>query len=180
MVASIREFGFAIPILARSTGEVIDGHLRLKGVVADKLAELPVILCDGRTEAQVKAFRLTVNRSVTWAAWDPDALKLADTGHRGVGNLLRDGPPAKPVAGSQLAAMAALLSVVLVGDADMRRRESALSFIFNAAHHLRKGSFFVQKTGSTTENLRRRLGTEEIKSICHRARKIRSKVSSTK
>src|SRR5580658_8022297 len=31
MVASITEFGFAVPVLARSTGEVVDGHLRLKG-----------------------------------------------------------------------------------------------------------------------------------------------------
>jgi hypothetical protein len=30
MCGSIREFGFKIPILARSDGEVIDGHLRLK------------------------------------------------------------------------------------------------------------------------------------------------------
>ena len=74
--ASIKQFGFAVPILARSTGEVIDGHLRLKGAVAEKLAELPVILCDGWTDAQVKAFRLMVNRSVTWADWDLDALAL--------------------------------------------------------------------------------------------------------
>ena len=74
--ASIREFGFAVPILARSTGAIIDGHLRLKGAVLEKLAELPVILCDGWSEAQVKAFRLMVNRSVTWAEWDLDALAL--------------------------------------------------------------------------------------------------------
>src|SRR5260370_36330554 len=30
MVASIREFGFKIPVLARSNGEVVDGHMRLK------------------------------------------------------------------------------------------------------------------------------------------------------
>jgi len=30
MAASIREFGFRAPVLARSSGEVIDGHLRLK------------------------------------------------------------------------------------------------------------------------------------------------------
>ena len=30
MAASINEFGFKIPILARSNGEVVDGHLRLK------------------------------------------------------------------------------------------------------------------------------------------------------
>ena len=30
MEAAFREFGFKIPILVRSNGEVIDGHLRLK------------------------------------------------------------------------------------------------------------------------------------------------------
>ena len=30
MCSSIREFGFKIAILARSDGEVVDGHLRLK------------------------------------------------------------------------------------------------------------------------------------------------------
>jgi len=74
--ASIREFGFAVPILAKSNGEVIDGDLRLKGALAEKMRELPVIPCDGWTDAQVKAFRLLVNRSVTWAEWDEDKLAL--------------------------------------------------------------------------------------------------------
>ena len=30
MCAAIREFGFRIPVVARSDGTVIDGHLRLK------------------------------------------------------------------------------------------------------------------------------------------------------
>jgi ParB-like chromosome segregation protein Spo0J len=30
MAASIQEFGFKIPCLVRSSGEVVDGHLRLK------------------------------------------------------------------------------------------------------------------------------------------------------
>jgi ParB-like chromosome segregation protein Spo0J len=30
MCSSIREFGFKIPCLVRSDGEVVDGHLRLK------------------------------------------------------------------------------------------------------------------------------------------------------
>ncbi len=80
--ASIREFGFKIPVLARSDGEVVDGHLRLKA--ARKLGSwpggdtsaIPVILCDEWTPAQVKAFRLMVNRSVTWADWDEDLLSL--------------------------------------------------------------------------------------------------------
>jgi ParB-like chromosome segregation protein Spo0J len=65
MAESIREFGFKIPVLARSSGDVVDGHLRLKAAEKLGLTEIPVILCDDWSEAQVKAFRLLVNRSVT-------------------------------------------------------------------------------------------------------------------
>src|SRR6058998_3513683 len=76
MCASIREFGFKIPCLVRSDGEVVDGHLRLKAARKLGITEIPVILCDEWTPAQVKAFRLMVNRSVTWADWDEDLLTL--------------------------------------------------------------------------------------------------------
>ena len=76
MYASIREFGFKIPCLVRSDGEVVDGHLRLKAARKLGITEIPVILCDEWTPAQVKAFRLMVNRSVTWAEWDEGALAL--------------------------------------------------------------------------------------------------------
>jgi ParB-like chromosome segregation protein Spo0J len=76
MCGSIREFGFKIPILARSDGEVVDGHLRLKAAKKLRMTELPVILCDDRSAAQVKAFRLMVNRSVTWADFDEELLAL--------------------------------------------------------------------------------------------------------
>ena len=58
MCGSIREFGFKIPCLVRSDGEVIDGHLRLKAARKLGITEIPVILCDEWTPAQVKAFRL--------------------------------------------------------------------------------------------------------------------------
>ncbi len=76
MCSSIREFGFKIPVLARSDGEVVDGHLRLKAARKLGITEVPVILCDEWTPAQVKAFRLMVNRSVTWADWDEELLAL--------------------------------------------------------------------------------------------------------
>src|ERR1035437_8795469 len=80
MCASISEYGFKIPVLARSDGEVVDGHLRLKAARQLGLEEVPVMLCDEWTPAQVKAFRLMVNRSVTWADWDTELLaeELAD------------------------------------------------------------------------------------------------------
>jgi hypothetical protein len=82
MCNSIGEFGFKIPVLARSDGDVIDGHLRLKA--ARKLgswpsgdtSRIPVILCDDWSEAQVRAFRLLVNQSANWADWDEELLSL--------------------------------------------------------------------------------------------------------
>src|SRR5258708_7930951 len=76
MCASIREFGFKIPVLARSDGEVVDGHLRLKAARKLGITEVSVILCDEWTPAQVKAFRIMVNRSVTWADWDEELLAI--------------------------------------------------------------------------------------------------------
>ena len=92
MAAAIREFGFRIPIVVRSDGTVVDGHLRLKAARQLGLAEVPVVLADELSEAQVKAFRLLANRSATWAAWDEDLLTLEleelqamayDVGHTG-------------------------------------------------------------------------------------------------
>jgi hypothetical protein len=76
MCASIEEFDFKIPCLVRSDGKVVDGHLRLKAAKKLGIAEVPVILCDEWTSAQVKAFRIMVNRSVTWEDWDDELLAL--------------------------------------------------------------------------------------------------------
>ena len=76
MAASIREFGFRIPIVAKSSGEVVDGHLRLKAARKLGLSEAPVALADNLSPAQVKAFRLLANRSANWAEWDPELLKI--------------------------------------------------------------------------------------------------------
>src|SRR5215831_17515317 len=74
MCDSIREFGFRVPVLATSLGDIIDGHLRWKAAQRMKLDSIPVILCDDWSEAQIRAFRLLVNRSVAWAEWDLDRL----------------------------------------------------------------------------------------------------------
>lgn len=76
MVACIKEFGFRIPIVAKSDGTVVDGHLRLKAGRKLGLKEVPVVLADDLTETQIKAFRLVANQSANWAEWDEDLLKL--------------------------------------------------------------------------------------------------------
>ena len=76
MASAIRDFGFRIPIIAKSTGEICDGHLRYKAALRLGLEKVPVILADDLTETQIKAFRILANRSATWADWDEDLLRL--------------------------------------------------------------------------------------------------------
>ena len=76
MVDCIKEYGFRIPIVAKSDGSVVDGHLRLKAARKLGLKEVPVVLADDLTEAQIKAFRLVANQSANWAEWDKDLLRL--------------------------------------------------------------------------------------------------------
>lgn len=76
MAAVISEFGFRLPVVAKSTGELVDGHLRLKAARQLGLTTVPVVLADTLTDAQIKAFRLLANRSATWADWDEDLLRL--------------------------------------------------------------------------------------------------------
>jgi DNA modification methylase len=76
MVGAIKEFGFRIPIVAKSDGTVVDGHLRLKAAHRLGLADVPVALADDLSDAQIRAFRLLANRSAAWAAWDDELLAL--------------------------------------------------------------------------------------------------------
>ena len=70
MAQAIAEFGFRIPIVARSDGLVVDGHLRLKAARLLGLDTVPVVLADELSETQIKAFRLLANQSANWAEWD--------------------------------------------------------------------------------------------------------------
>ena len=76
IAAAIREFGFRVPLLAKSDGTLVDGHLRLKAAQKLELKEVPVLLADDMTDIQIKAFRLSVNRMAELAEWDNELLKL--------------------------------------------------------------------------------------------------------
>lgn len=76
LVSMIREFGFRVPILARSNGLVVDGHLRLKAARKLGMSRVPVVCADDLTDIQVKAFRLAVNRMAELADWDSELLAL--------------------------------------------------------------------------------------------------------
>lgn len=74
MCASLKEFGFRVPIIATSSGEIVDGHLRYKAAIVMQMETVPVTLADELTPDQIKAFRLTANHSATWAEWNHDML----------------------------------------------------------------------------------------------------------
>ena len=76
MCGAIQEFGFRMPVVAKSDGQIVDGHLRVKAAKKLGMKELPVVLADELTEAQIKAFRLLANKSVEWAEWDDNLLAL--------------------------------------------------------------------------------------------------------
>ena len=76
MASLIKEFGFKVPVVARSDGSVVDGHLRLMAARHLGMETVPVVLADEWTEAQVKAFRIAVNKSAELAEWDTAMLAL--------------------------------------------------------------------------------------------------------
>ncbi len=76
IAAAIHEFGFRVPMLAKSDGLVVDGHLRLKAARKLGLESVPVMLADDMTDVQIKAFRISVNKMAELADWDDELLAL--------------------------------------------------------------------------------------------------------
>ena len=74
--ASIAAFGFTNPILTDPEARLIAGHGRLIAARELGMAEVPVIVIAGLSEAQKKALRLADNKIALGAGWDFDVLKL--------------------------------------------------------------------------------------------------------
>lgn len=89
VAASIREFGFKVPIITDKDGVIIAGHTRLKAAEKLGLETVPVIVASDLTEEQAKALRLADNKTAELAEWDPDLLlkELSEMGggHRHAG-----------------------------------------------------------------------------------------------
>lgn len=67
---SIREFGFQSPIIVDSNNVIVCGHTRAKAAQKLGLTEVPVVVADGLTDEQVKAYRLADNKTNEFAEWD--------------------------------------------------------------------------------------------------------------
>ena len=76
VAASIKEFGFKVPIVVDSENVIINGHTRLKAAHKLGLKQVPCIVADDLTPEQVKAFRLADNKTSELAEWDIDELDI--------------------------------------------------------------------------------------------------------
>lgn len=75
VAASIKEFGFQQPIVVDANGIIIVGHTRLKAAKKLGLKEVPVVVADGLTPEQVKAYRLADNKTGELAEWEIGSLE---------------------------------------------------------------------------------------------------------
>lgn len=76
IAASIREWGWTVPILVDETGGIIAGHGRVLAAHKLGLAEVPVMVAAGWTEAQKRAYVLADNKLALNAGWDADLLRV--------------------------------------------------------------------------------------------------------
>jgi DNA modification methylase len=85
VAASIREFGWRVPIVVDKEGVIICGHTRLLAAQKLELKEAPVHVAEDLTPTQVRAYRLLDNRSHEESGWDVDLLGLELLDLKGMG-----------------------------------------------------------------------------------------------
>jgi DNA modification methylase len=76
VAASIRAFGWRVPIVVDEQGVILAGHTRYLAALKLGLAKVPVHVAVGLTEAQARAYRLADNRTAAIARWDEEKLPI--------------------------------------------------------------------------------------------------------
>jgi len=85
IAASIREWGWTNPVLVDGEGSIIAGHGRVMAAQKLGLQDIPVMVAEGWSEAQRKAYVLADNQLAMNAGWDIEMLKIE------IGELNSDG-----------------------------------------------------------------------------------------
>jgi DNA modification methylase len=76
IAASMRRFGFTVPMLVAEDGTVISGHGRLLAAQRLGIAEVPVMVARGWSEEDRRVYCLADNRLAETSVWDPETLRL--------------------------------------------------------------------------------------------------------
>jgi ParB-like chromosome segregation protein Spo0J len=75
IAASIRRWGWTMPVLIDEAGEVIAGHARIGAAAKLDLKSIPVIVARGWSEEEKRAYRLADNQLAARGNWDPEQLR---------------------------------------------------------------------------------------------------------
>ena len=74
--ASIKEFGFKVPVILDRENVIVAGHTRVMAAQKLGMSEVPCIVADDLTPEQIKAFRLADNKTCELTGWDFEKLDL--------------------------------------------------------------------------------------------------------
>ena len=74
VTASIKNFGFKIPVIIDKNNVIVCGHTRVKAAEKLGLKEVPCIVADDLTPEQIRAFRLVDNKTSELTGWDFEML----------------------------------------------------------------------------------------------------------
>lgn len=76
VAASIKEYGFNVPIVIDKDNVIITGHTRYKAANKLKLNEVPCIRAEHLSPAQVKAYRIADNKVSEYSKWNDELLTI--------------------------------------------------------------------------------------------------------
>lgn len=74
IAASMREWGWTIPVLADEQGGIIAGHARVQAAEMNGYEEAPVMVARGWSEAKKRAYVLADNKLAMNAGWNEELL----------------------------------------------------------------------------------------------------------
>lgn len=74
IAASMREWGWTIPVLADEQGGIIAGHARVQAAEMNQYGEVPVMVARDWSEAKKRAYVLADNKLAMNAGWNEELL----------------------------------------------------------------------------------------------------------
>jgi DNA modification methylase len=89
IAASIREWGWTVPVLVDEEGGLIAGHGRVLAAQRLGIPEVPVMVARGWSEAKKRTYIIADNKLALNAGWDLELLKLELTDLRELGTDLQ-------------------------------------------------------------------------------------------
>jgi hypothetical protein len=76
IAASIREWGWTIPVLVAEDGTILAGHARALAALKFGITEIPVIVARGWSEAKRRAYVIADNKLTLNSGWDEELLRI--------------------------------------------------------------------------------------------------------